>query len=51
MVGVFLEVVFIFVFAWTSCVANESETYFTEVKRGHTIIKCEEKVSKSNNDH
>ncbi|KAK2572120.1 hypothetical protein P5673_002325 [Acropora cervicornis] len=46
MVGVFLEVVFIFVFAWTNFVANESETYLTEVKHGHATIKCEEKDSK-----
>lgn len=46
MVGVFLEVVFIFVFAWTNFVANESETYLTEVKQGHATIKCEEKVGK-----
>ncbi|XP_067036143.1 fibroblast growth factor receptor 3-like isoform X1 [Acropora muricata] len=43
MVGLFLEVVFIFVFAWTNFVANESETYLTEVKHGHATIKCEEK--------
>ena len=44
-------VVFISVFALESCGVDESKAFFNTVRRGHMIIKCEEKVSKYSNNH